>query len=104
MDIYPDAKKAKATSTRHIQIVSVNESNISTKRTGVRLGALNVNVYQTLKDVFMPAGYPHSVSPDYLNYQIYDSLQAFSSAIAGLFASRAVLEATQNYSQLPPSS
>ena len=39
----------------------------------------------------MPAGYPHSVTDDYLEYQIYDSLQAFSSSIAGLLSSRAVL-------------
>ncbi|KAL9097334.1 MAG: hypothetical protein Q9165_000761 [Trypethelium subeluteriae] len=43
-------------------------------------------------DVFLPAGYPHSVTDDYLKYQIYDSLQAFSSSIAGLLSSRAVLE------------
>ncbi|KAG9246546.1 vitamin B6 photo-protection and homoeostasis-domain-containing protein [Calycina marina] len=41
---------------------------------------------------FLPAGYPISVTPDYLEYQIYDSLQAFSSSIAGLLSSRAVLE------------
>lgn len=43
-------------------------------------------------NVFMPAGYPSSVTSDYLGYQIYDSLQAFSSAIAGLLANRAVLQ------------
>lgn len=42
---------------------------------------------------FLPAGFPHSVTDDYLPYQTYDSLQAFSSAIASLLASRAVLEA-----------
>ncbi|KAL4808539.1 vitamin B6 photo-protection and homoeostasis-domain-containing protein [Aspergillus unguis] len=45
-----------------------------------------------LIDVFLPAGYPHSVSEDYVPYQIFDSLQAFSSSIAGLLASRAVLQ------------
>ncbi|BCS24692.1 RUS1 family protein [Aspergillus puulaauensis] len=45
-----------------------------------------------LIDVFLPAGYPHSVSDDYVPYQIFDSLQAFSSSIAGLLASRAVLQ------------
>lgn len=39
---------------------------------------------------FLPAGYPSSVTPDYTPYQIYDSLQAFASTIAGLLASRAV--------------
>ncbi|KAL5336998.1 vitamin B6 photo-protection and homoeostasis-domain-containing protein [Aspergillus crustosus] len=45
-----------------------------------------------LVDVFLPAGYPHSVSEDYVSYQIFDSLQAFSSSIAGLLSSRAVLQ------------
>ncbi|KAL4948738.1 vitamin B6 photo-protection and homoeostasis-domain-containing protein [Aspergillus filifer] len=45
-----------------------------------------------LIDVFLPAGYPHSVSDDYIPYQIFDSLQAFSSSIAGLLASRSVLQ------------
>ncbi|KAK0858655.1 hypothetical protein LTR03_000080 [Friedmanniomyces endolithicus] len=47
--------------------------------------------WQRLLDVFLPAGYPHSVTDDYLEYQIYDSLQAFASSIAGLLSSRAVL-------------
>ncbi|KAG9725813.1 DUF647-domain-containing protein, partial [Aureobasidium melanogenum] len=47
---------------------------------------------KTLLDVFLPSGYPNSVTEDYLPYQIYDSLQAFSSSIAGLLANRAVLE------------
>ncbi|KAF1973192.1 DUF647-domain-containing protein [Bimuria novae-zelandiae CBS 107.79] len=46
---------------------------------------------QQLLDVFLPVGYPHS-----------DSLQAFSSSIAGLLSSRAVLEArTPGYRLLP---
>lgn len=40
---------------------------------------------------FLPTNYPHSVTPDYTPYQIYDSIQAFASTIAGLLASRAVL-------------
>ncbi|KAI1873733.1 uncharacterized protein JN550_003002 [Neoarthrinium moseri] len=45
-----------------------------------------------LLDVFLPAGYPHTVTADYMPYQIYDSLQAFSSSIAGLMSNRAVLQ------------
>ena len=45
-----------------------------------------------LLSVFLPTGYPHTVSADYKPYQLYDSLQAFSSSIAGLLASRAVLQ------------
>ncbi|KAI4870571.1 DUF647-domain-containing protein [Hypoxylon rubiginosum] len=47
---------------------------------------------KAIMDVFLPAGYPHSVTPDYTPYQVYDSLQAFSSTIAGLLSSRAVLQ------------
>ncbi|EMC97228.1 hypothetical protein BAUCODRAFT_147370 [Baudoinia panamericana UAMH 10762] len=47
--------------------------------------------WQRLLDIFLPAGFPHSVTVDYVEYQIYDSLQAFSSNIVGLLSSRAVL-------------
>ncbi|PGH07835.1 hypothetical protein GX51_01545 [Blastomyces parvus] len=49
----------------------------------------------SLLNVFLPVGYPHSVSDDYLESNctiVQDSLQAFSSSIAGLLASRAVLQ------------
>ncbi|KAJ7249373.1 vitamin B6 photo-protection and homoeostasis-domain-containing protein [Mycena rebaudengoi] len=42
--------------------------------------------------VFLPAGYPASVSPDYLRYQVFNALQAFCSSLAGLLSSRAILE------------
>ncbi|XP_062462854.1 RUS family member 1, partial [Pezoporus occidentalis] len=43
--------------------------------------------------VFLPHGYPHSVSPDYLQYQLWDSLQALCSSLAGSLSARAVLQA-----------
>ncbi|KAK6433454.1 hypothetical protein LTR95_010369 [Oleoguttula sp. CCFEE 5521] len=46
------------------------------------------SLLQRTLDVFLPAGYPHSVTSDYFEW---DSLQAFSSSIAGLLSSRAVL-------------
>ncbi|RPA81399.1 DUF647-domain-containing protein [Ascobolus immersus RN42] len=48
--------------------------------------------WQQIKDAFLPVGFPESVTEDYLPYQIYDSLQAFCSSIAGLLSSRAVLQ------------
>ncbi|KAG6094435.1 hypothetical protein E4U30_003356 [Claviceps sp. LM220 group G6] len=47
---------------------------------------------KALCDAFLPVGYPHSVSRDYIAYQTYDSLQAFFSTITSLLASRALLE------------
>ncbi|KAJ5954376.1 hypothetical protein N7501_008655 [Penicillium viridicatum] len=49
-------------------------------------------LFSSLGDIFLPSGYPQSVSDDYLPYQIFDSLQAFCSSIAGLLSSRAVLQ------------
>ncbi|KAF9237788.1 DUF647-domain-containing protein, partial [Melanogaster broomeanus] len=45
-----------------------------------------------LSDLFLPAGYPASVSPDYLEYQIYNALQAFCNSGSSLLASRGALE------------
>ncbi|KAI0747140.1 vitamin B6 photo-protection and homoeostasis-domain-containing protein, partial [Daedaleopsis nitida] len=46
-----------------------------------------------LSNIFLPEGYPATVSDDYLQYQIWNALQAFCSSLASLFASRAVLQA-----------
>ncbi|PTB63133.1 DUF647-domain-containing protein [Trichoderma citrinoviride] len=43
-------------------------------------------------DSFLPVGFPHSVSKDYLSYQFFDSLQAFFSTISSLLANRALLQ------------
>jgi len=49
-------------------------------------------IRQAIYDSFLPVGYPHSVSEDYLAYQFYDSLQAFFSTITSLLANRALLQ------------
>ncbi|KAF9799145.1 hypothetical protein SFRURICE_006405 [Spodoptera frugiperda] len=41
--------------------------------------------------VFLPQGYPYSVSRDYSNYQIWDTAQAFCSTITGILATQEVL-------------
>ncbi|KAK6467736.1 RUS1 family protein C16orf58-like protein [Huso huso] len=41
--------------------------------------------------VFLPQGYPESVSEDYLQYQIWDTLQAFSSSLTGTLSTQATL-------------
>ncbi|EON62777.1 hypothetical protein W97_02002 [Coniosporium apollinis CBS 100218] len=72
------------------------ESKNDTNRIGSRVDIVSLRdvktPWQRILDVFLPAGYPQSVTEDYIEYQIYDSLQAFSSSIAGLISSRAVLQ------------
>ncbi|KAG2463694.1 PATL2 protein, partial [Polypterus senegalus] len=41
--------------------------------------------------VFLPQGYPESVSEDYLSYQLWDTVQAFASSITGTLATQATL-------------
>jgi len=45
-----------------------------------------------LRHVLLPEGYPDSVSSDYLEYQTWDTVQAFASSISGSLATAAVLE------------
>ncbi|KAK3750644.1 hypothetical protein QZH41_012811, partial [Actinostola sp. cb2023] len=41
---------------------------------------------------FLPQGYPESVSKDYLEYQLWDTSQAFCSSITGTLATQAMLK------------
>ncbi|XP_047136240.1 RUS family member 1 isoform X1 [Hydra vulgaris] len=56
-----------------------------------------IGFYTTLKllfqNVFLPQGFPESVSEDYLRYQLWDTLQAFCSSITGMLATQAMLKA-----------
>ncbi|KAK4875400.1 hypothetical protein RN001_011822 [Aquatica leii] len=44
------------------------------------------------REIFLPHGYPDSVSEDYLEYQVWDTLQAFCSTITGTFTTQAILK------------
>ncbi|KRZ14535.1 UPF0420 protein C16orf58 -like protein [Trichinella zimbabwensis] len=43
--------------------------------------------------IFLPQGYPDSVTEDYFDYQCWDSLQAFCSSVTSAFALHAVFKA-----------
>ncbi|KAM7540012.1 hypothetical protein Aperf_G00000043558 [Anoplocephala perfoliata] len=49
------------------------------------------SLFCLVKSAFLPDGYPHSVSKDYLEYQIWDAIQALASSIIGALAGQAVL-------------
>uniref|UniRef100_A0A3Q3NI44 RUS family member 1 n=1 Tax=Mastacembelus armatus TaxID=205130 RepID=A0A3Q3NI44_9TELE len=50
------------------------------------------SVIGVFKSVFLPQGYPESVSDDYLQYQFWDTVQAFSSSLSGTLATQASLK------------
>lgn len=43
-------------------------------------------LYRLFKSLFLPQGYPDSVSEDYIHYQLWDTIQAFCSTINGKIA------------------
>ncbi len=45
----------------------------------------------TIASAFLPSGYPRSVAPDYLSYQIYDTIQGLSSYVRGMLSTQAML-------------
>ncbi|KAM9844301.1 RUS family member 1 [Aulostomus maculatus] len=49
-------------------------------------------IWVFFKSVFLPQGYPESVSEDYLQYQFWDTVQAFSSSLSGTLATQASLK------------
>lgn len=49
------------------------------------------SIIGVFKSVFLPQGYPESVSNDYLQYQFWDTVQAFSSSLSGTLATQASL-------------
>lgn len=68
-----------------------NDGVIQRRREGGE-GQLRGNaIVRVFKSVFLPQGYPDSVSSDYLHYQFWDTVQAFSSSLSGTLATQATL-------------
>lgn len=49
-------------------------------------------LFAFIREVFLPYGYPDSVSEDYFEYQVWDTIQAFCSTITGTFTTQAILK------------
>lgn len=61
------------------------------KADGSPVAAASSPLYRLFCQVFLPAGYPDSVSSDYASYQIWDTIQAFCSTISGTLTTHAIL-------------
>ncbi|KAJ7582066.1 vitamin B6 photo-protection and homoeostasis-domain-containing protein [Mycena floridula] len=71
------------------QTIFCQEGRVKTRSRG----AARMDIAQVFCKVFLPIGFPESVSPDYLRYQILNASQAFSIALAGMISSRAIMQA-----------
>ena len=49
-------------------------------------------VVEALRSLFLPVGYPSSVTPDYLAFQSWDTAQAMCSYLRGILATQAILD------------
>lgn len=43
------------------------------------------SLVEIFRQVFLPQGFPDSVTEDYVEYQLWDTLQAFCSSITGKY-------------------
>ena len=57
----------------------------------VSTGSSNSRWLHVLQSMFLPEGYPDSVTPDYLSFQVWDSVQALSSYLRGMLCTQALL-------------
>uniref|UniRef100_A0A3P9M6M8 Zgc:162613 n=1 Tax=Oryzias latipes TaxID=8090 RepID=A0A3P9M6M8_ORYLA len=55
-------------------------------------GSSSFSLVGAFKSVFLPQGYPESVSEDYLQYQFWDTLQAFASTLSWTLVTQASLK------------
>ena len=61
------------------------------KRTDVKTSS-SASILDPFWRGFLPEGYPDSVSPDYLAFQAWDSVQALCSYVRGMICSQAILQ------------
>ncbi|XP_022595067.1 RUS1 family protein C16orf58 homolog isoform X2 [Seriola dumerili] len=64
---------------------------VERRRDGSKGESRGNSIVGVFKSVFLPQGYPESVSDDYLQYQFWDTVQAFSSSLSGTLATQASL-------------
>ena len=46
---------------------------------------------EVLQQTFLPVDFPHSVRPEYLSYQLYDTIQGISSYLRSSLTARSIL-------------
>ncbi|XP_068192527.1 RUS family member 1 isoform X1 [Antennarius striatus] len=71
----------------------VGKDGATERRRNLREGESTGNcIFGLFKRIFLPQGYPESVSKDYLQYQFWDTVQAFCSSLSGMLATQASLK------------
>ncbi|XP_059481741.1 RUS family member 1 isoform X1 [Neocloeon triangulifer] len=63
-----------------------------TKSRKLAAGSIFAWIQNLLRFILLPQGYPSSVSDDYMQYQLWDTLQAFCSYLSGTLTTRAIMQ------------
>lgn len=78
-------------SEHSFQIVSSSYIENASTQGKFTLSTLKRSIANTFTRTFLPAGYPESVRPEYLSYQLWDSLQALCSYLRSVLTIQAIL-------------
>lgn len=74
------------------ELTVIRDEDPAKKRGRKRLNNLWETISTFLLSVFLPVGYPDSVSHDYLSYQLWNCLQDFCNSMTRVLATHAVLK------------
>nr|XP_018895982.1 PREDICTED: RUS1 family protein C16orf58 homolog [Bemisia tabaci]XP_018895983.1 PREDICTED: RUS1 family protein C16orf58 homolog [Bemisia tabaci]XP_018895985.1 PREDICTED: RUS1 family protein C16orf58 homolog [Bemisia tabaci] len=70
-------------------VIRIDESKV---RSGSQRSNILLFFKQFFNEVFLPQGYPYTVSDDYWSYQYWDTVQAFCSSICGSLTTHAIMK------------
>ncbi|GAB2214494.1 hypothetical protein Droror1_Dr00018845 [Drosera rotundifolia] len=83
------SSSTKLSLTASITSSSTAASSITIRRFGSRFGL----AWGRILGAFVPEGFPSSVTPDYVRFQVWDSLQGLSTYIRTMLSTQALLSA-----------
>ena len=81
----------KERNTNHPKPLAYDLNDGHLHRTAATPSSSSASIMGVARQVFLPEGFPESVSSDYFEYQLWDTLQAFASSVSGSLATAAVL-------------
>jgi hypothetical protein len=87
VDVLKSSGNAPKSSKASVQAISRRRSSASFSK------SLIESPLRVVRQLFLPLGYPHSVDPTYLPYQMYDGLQGLCSYWRGVVSTKAVFQA-----------
>lgn len=87
-------------SSENGQVSVAKRKNTHQAATGLSARHVLAVPRQICRDLFLPVGYPQSVRPEYMTYQIYDSLQGLCSYLRGVVSTSALLTAAGEFELL----